>query len=144
MDILTGVGYWALLRSSSAPPCGLVNIALMRGARRSAFPSCMMAGLPEGVANATNRLPVLIGSVMATVSFARFGQMDWTAAASSFRCGGRQRARCHPGCAHPNRDGPYDNGRGHDRPLLMLFTKVGAALAYVAGVAQRLAQAIAF
>ena len=32
------------------------------------------------MANATNRLPVMIGALMATFSFARRGQVDWTAA----------------------------------------------------------------
>jgi hypothetical protein len=40
-----------------------------------------MVGLPALAANATNRLPVLFGSLMALRTFHTEGKLDWVAAA---------------------------------------------------------------
>jgi hypothetical protein len=131
MDILTGVGYWALLVVVGAA-CGLLNTLASSGSAIS-LPVLMMLGLPEGVANATNRLPVLIGSVMATVSFARFGQMDWTAAAKLVPAAAAGSVLGAILAEHtPNRDMGLMITGAVMIALLMLFTKVKSALAYVA------------
>ena len=72
-------GYWALLVVVGAA-CGFLNTLASSGSAVS-LPVLMLVGLPEGVANATNRLPVLIGAVMATFTFHRKGLLDWSAAA---------------------------------------------------------------
>jgi uncharacterized membrane protein YfcA len=79
MTLLANAGYWSLLAVIGAA-CGLLNTLASSGSAVS-LPVLVMLGLPEGVANATNRLPVMIGSLMATFSFARRGQVDWRAAA---------------------------------------------------------------
>jgi uncharacterized membrane protein YfcA len=79
LELLASGGYWALLGVVGAA-CGLLNTLASSGSAVS-LPILMMAGLPEGSANATNRLPVMVGSLMASLSFARRGQMDWRAAA---------------------------------------------------------------
>jgi uncharacterized membrane protein YfcA len=78
MELLTTAGYWGLLAVVGAA-CGLLNALASSGSAIS-LPALLMLGLPEGMANATNRLPVMIGALMATFSFARRGQLDWTAA----------------------------------------------------------------
>ncbi|MGH6771628.1 MAG: sulfite exporter TauE/SafE family protein [Xanthobacteraceae bacterium] len=77
--MLASGGYWVLLAIVGAA-CGLLNTLASSGSAVS-LPILLMLGLPEGSANATNRLPVMVGSVMASFSFARRGQMDWRAAA---------------------------------------------------------------
>lgn len=131
MDILTGVGYWALLVVVGGA-CGLLNTLASSGSAIS-LPVLMMLGLPEGVANATNRLPVLIGSVMATLSFSRLGQMDWTAAAKLVPAAAAGSVLGAILAEHtPNRDMGLLITAAVMVALLMLFTKIKAALAYVA------------
>lgn len=71
--------YWALLVAVGIA-CGFLNTLASSGSAVS-LPVLVMLRIPEVAANATNRLPVMIGSLMATWSFARSGQMDWRAAA---------------------------------------------------------------
>lgn len=78
MDLLSGPLYWAVLVLAGAA-CGFLNTLASSGSAVS-LPILVVLGLPDGAANATNRLPVLIGSVMATFTFARDGKLDWTAA----------------------------------------------------------------
>ena len=77
MELITAGGYWALLAVVGAA-CGLLNALASSGSAIS-LPALLMLGLPEAMANATNRLPVMIGALMATFSFARRGQLDWKA-----------------------------------------------------------------
>jgi uncharacterized membrane protein YfcA len=77
LDLAT-VGYWLVLALAGAA-CGFLNTLASSGSAVS-LPILVMLGLPEGAANATNRLPVLIGSMMATFTFARSGKVDWNAA----------------------------------------------------------------
>lgn len=77
MELITTGGYWALLAVVGAA-CGLLNALASSGSAIS-LPALLMLGLPEAMANATNRLPVMIGALMATFSFARRGQLDWKA-----------------------------------------------------------------
>jgi len=72
------VGYWSLLVVAGCA-CGFLNTLASSGSVVS-LPILVMLGLPEGIANATNRLPVFIGSVMAAFSFPRAGAMDWRTA----------------------------------------------------------------
>lgn len=70
--------FWVILVFAGAA-CGFLNTLASSGSAVS-LPILVMLGLPEGVANATNRLPVLIGSLMASFTFARRGELDWNAA----------------------------------------------------------------
>lgn len=71
--------YWLVLAVAGLA-CGLLNTLASSGSAVSLPLLIVLLGMNEGVANATNRLPVLIGAVMATYSFARRGQLDWSAA----------------------------------------------------------------
>jgi uncharacterized membrane protein YfcA len=77
--LLASVGYWSLLIVAGCA-CGFLNTLASSGSVVS-LPILVMLGLPEGAANATNRLPVFIGSVMAAFSFTRAGALDWRSAA---------------------------------------------------------------
>lgn len=79
MDFLLSVGYWALLVIIGMGT-GFLYAMASSGSALS-LPALVMLGMPETVANATNRIPVLIGSLMATISYSRRGQLDWHAAA---------------------------------------------------------------
>jgi hypothetical protein len=70
--------YWLVLILAGGA-CGFLNTLASSGSAVS-LPILVMLGLPEGVANATNRLPVMIGSIAATITFQRQGQVDWRAA----------------------------------------------------------------
>jgi len=59
--------------------CGFINTLASSGSAIS-LPMLMMLGLPALAANATNRLPVLFGSLMALRTFHRQGKVDWSAA----------------------------------------------------------------
>jgi uncharacterized membrane protein YfcA len=76
---MTDLTYWAALVTVGLA-CGFLNTLASSGSAVS-LPILVMLGLPEMVANATNRLPVLLGALTASWSFARRGQMDWRAAA---------------------------------------------------------------
>lgn len=71
--------YWSILAVAGVF-CGLLNTLASSGSAVSLPLLIGILGISEGMANATNRLPVLVGAVMATYSFARRGQMDWSAA----------------------------------------------------------------
>lgn len=73
------VAYWAMLVAVGLA-CGFLNTLASSGSAVS-LPVLVMLRIPEVAANATNRLPVMIGSLMATWSFTRQGQMDWHGAA---------------------------------------------------------------
>lgn len=60
--------------------CGLLNTLASSGSAVSLPLMILVFGMTDSVANATNRLPVLVGAVMATYTFAKRGQMDWKAA----------------------------------------------------------------
>lgn len=131
MDILTAIGFWTLLAVVGAA-CGLLNTLASSGSAIS-LPILVMLGLPEGVANATNRLPVLVGSLMATFSFARLGQMDWTAAAKLVPVAAMGSVFGAILAEHtPNRDMGLLITAAVMVALLMLFTKIKAALSHVA------------
>ena len=76
---MTDLTYWSALVTVGLA-CGFLNTLASSGSAVS-LPILVMLGLPEMVANATNRLPVLLGALTASWSFARRGQMDWRAAA---------------------------------------------------------------
>ncbi len=78
-DALIDLAYWAILVAVGIA-CGFLNTLPSSGSAVS-LPVLVMLKIPEVAANATNRLPVMIGSLMATWSFARKGQLDWHAAA---------------------------------------------------------------
>jgi hypothetical protein len=131
MDILPSVGYWALLAFVGAA-CGLLNTLASSGSAVS-LPVLVMLGLPEGVANATNRLPVLVGSVMATTTFARLGQLDWPAAAKLVPAAAAGSVLGAILAEHtPNRDMGLLITGAVMIALLLLFTKIKEALAHVA------------
>ncbi|WP_198018894.1 sulfite exporter TauE/SafE family protein [Azorhizobium doebereinerae] len=71
--------YWLILVFGGFV-CGLLNTLASSGTAVSLPLLILFLGMNEGVANATNRLPVLVGAVMAAFAFARRGQMDWSAA----------------------------------------------------------------
>lgn len=59
--------------------CGFLNTTASSGSAVS-LPILMALGLDPHIANATNRVPVLIGGLTATLTFQRSGQIDWTTA----------------------------------------------------------------
>lgn len=74
----TDLGYWAVLVLGGLA-CGLINTLASSGSAVS-LPMLVALGIPDGIANATNRLPVLVGGLMASWTFARKHQVDWRAA----------------------------------------------------------------
>jgi hypothetical protein len=56
--------------------CGFLNTVASSGSAVS-LPILMWLGLPVVDANATNRLPVLIGGIAATADLARLGKIPW-------------------------------------------------------------------
>ena len=76
---MTDLTYWSVLVTVGLA-CGFLNTLASSGSAVS-LPILVMLGLPEMVANATNRLPVLLGALTASWSFTRRGQMHWPAAA---------------------------------------------------------------
>ena len=71
--------YWLILVVGGVA-CGLLNTLASSGTAVSLPLLILFLGMNEGVANATNRLPVLVGAIMAAFTFARRGQLDWSAA----------------------------------------------------------------
>lgn len=126
MDLL----YWSALVATGLA-VGLLNTLASSGSAVS-LPVLVMLNLPEVAANATNRLPVLIGGMMATWSFHRKKQLDWRAA-----------ARILPPAVAGSLIGAFAADHIGNRQmglvitgavlvaLLMLFTKVKEALAQV-------------
>jgi uncharacterized protein len=79
--MLLGYDIWALLLGMVAGlACGFLNTAASSGSAVS-LPILMMIGLDPISANATNRLPVLIGGMSATASFHRSKTLPWGLAA---------------------------------------------------------------
>ena len=79
--MLLGYHIWALLLGMVAGlACGFLNTAASSGSAVS-LPILMMIGLDPISANATNRLPVLIGGMSATASFHRSKTLPWGLAA---------------------------------------------------------------
>lgn len=130
MDLADGPLYWAILVFAGAA-CGFLNTLASSGSAVS-LPLLVLLGMPEGAANATNRLPVLVGGIMATITFARKGQLDWSAAwrlgipATIGAVGGALAAEALPG-----RDIGYLITGAVLLALIMLFTKTRQALAQV-------------
>jgi uncharacterized protein len=80
--IASGWGYdiWSLLLGLGAGiACGFLNTAASSGSAVS-LPILMMIGLDPVSANATNRIPVLIGALSATASFHRRKALPWEVA----------------------------------------------------------------
>ena len=76
---LAGLPYGLILLAAGIA-CGLINTLASSGSAVS-LPILMMLGLPPLAANATNRLSVLFGSLMALWTFQAEGKVDWRAAA---------------------------------------------------------------
>jgi uncharacterized membrane protein YfcA len=73
----TGYDLWALFLGLVAGlACGFLNTAASSGSAVS-LPILMMVGLDPVAANATNRIPVLIGALSATASFQKKGKLLW-------------------------------------------------------------------
>src|SRR5690348_17266128 len=62
--------------------CGFLNTVASSGSAVS-LPVLLWIGLHAVDANATNRIPVLIGSLTATISLARQGKIPWAIALSA-------------------------------------------------------------
>jgi len=72
---------WALaLGAFAGLACGFLNTAASSGSAVS-LPILLMIGLDPLSANATNRVPVLMGAISATLAFHRRGVMPWRLAA---------------------------------------------------------------
>lgn len=71
------IGYIAILLAAGLG-CGFLNTLASSGSVVS-LPILVMLGVPESAANATNRLPVFVGNLIAAVTFARKGQLDYKA-----------------------------------------------------------------
>jgi uncharacterized membrane protein YfcA len=68
---------WMLaLAAAAGLACGFLNTVASSGSAVS-LPILMMIGLDPITANATNRLPVLVGAISATGSFQRKGAIPW-------------------------------------------------------------------
>ncbi len=130
MDLADGPLYWAILVFAGAA-CGFLNTLASSGSAVS-LPLLVLLGMPESVANATNRLPVLVGSLVATVTFARKGQLDWSAA---WKLGIPATIGSILGALSaewlPSRDVGYLITGAVLLALIMLFTKTKEALARV-------------
>lgn len=75
------VDVWGLLLGVGAGlACGFLNAAASAGSA-VALPMLMVIGLDPLTANATNRVPVLIGAVAATLGFERKHAIPWSLAA---------------------------------------------------------------
>jgi uncharacterized membrane protein YfcA len=66
---------YVLVLLSSGIACGFINTLASSGSAVS-LPMLMMLGLPALAANATNRLPVLFGSLMALRTFQTERKVD--------------------------------------------------------------------
>ena len=76
-----GYEVWTLLLGTAAGlACGFLNTAASSGSAVS-LPVLMLVGLDPVSANATNRIPVLIGALSATVSFHKNKAIPWSLAA---------------------------------------------------------------
>lgn len=64
------------LGAAAGLACGFLNTMASSGSAVS-LPILMMIGLDPVTANASNRVPVLIAAISATISFQRGGHVDW-------------------------------------------------------------------
>ncbi|MEX1109194.1 MAG: sulfite exporter TauE/SafE family protein [Dongiaceae bacterium] len=77
LESLIGEGVGALILAAIAGlACGFLNTAASSGSAVS-LPILMLIGLDPITANATNRIPVLIGGISASASFHRRKVMPW-------------------------------------------------------------------
>ena len=77
MMTLVNYDWWALaLAAVAGLACGFLNTVASSGSAVS-LPILMFIGLDPLTANATNRIPVLLGAFMATISFHRKGAIQW-------------------------------------------------------------------
>jgi uncharacterized membrane protein YfcA len=79
VETLTTIVPYVMALLIAGIACGFINTLASSGSAVS-LPMLMMLGLPAQAANATNRLPVLFGSLMALWTFQAAGKMDWPAA----------------------------------------------------------------
>jgi len=79
MNALATIVPYVLVLLIAGVACGFINTLASSGSAVS-LPMLMTLGLPALAANATNRLPVLFGSLMALLTFQAAGKMDWSAA----------------------------------------------------------------
>src|ERR1700736_3578937 len=79
MDSIATVVPYVIVLLVAGIACGFINTLASSGSAIS-LPMLLTLGLPALAANATNRLPVLFGSLMALRTFQREGKMDWPAA----------------------------------------------------------------
>src|SRR5688572_32258045 len=76
-EALFGHDLFALaLGAAAGLACGFLNTMASSGSAVS-LPILMMIGLDPVTANASNRVPVLVAAISATVSFHRGGHLDW-------------------------------------------------------------------
>ncbi len=75
-QFLSGEAMLLVLGALAGLACGFLNAAASSGSAVS-LPILMMIGLDPITANATNRVPVLIGAITATGAFQRRGQVPW-------------------------------------------------------------------
>ena len=77
LEHLAGHDLLALILGTAAGlACGFLNTMASSGSAVS-LPILMMIGLDPVTANATNRMPVLVAAISATISFHRGGHLDW-------------------------------------------------------------------
>jgi uncharacterized membrane protein YfcA len=79
-QLVSDAAYWIVLVGAGLA-CGFLNTLASSGLAVS-LPILVMLGLNAGAANATNRLPVLIGSLTALWTFQQRKLVDWRAAAA--------------------------------------------------------------
>jgi uncharacterized membrane protein YfcA len=79
MSLTLASAAYGLTLLAAGIACGLINALASSGSAVS-LPILMMLGLPPLAANATNRLSVLFGSLMALRTFEAEGKVDWRAA----------------------------------------------------------------
>jgi uncharacterized membrane protein YfcA len=138
MPELTSLVPYALLILAAGVACGFVNTLASSGSAIS-LPLLLFLGLPEIAANATNRLSVLFGSLMALHTFHAEGKMEWRAA-------GRMAVPATLGSIVgvaaaellPNRDMGLIITAAVLVALLLLFTKLKEALAREHGLPPRI------
>lgn len=81
LQSVLGVDVWSLLLGIGAGlACGFLNAAASAGSA-VALPMLLVIGLDPLTANATNRVPVLIGAVAATIGFQGKKAIPWALAA---------------------------------------------------------------
>ncbi len=111
--------------------CGFLNTAASSGSAVS-LPILMLVGLDPLSANATNRIPVLLGAISASLSFHKKKTLPWAMAFSRCRAGRvRQRGRCTPGGATALASARTRHHRRLLVALVLLFSKLKQAIEQV-------------